>query len=280
MMRMGILLSGVVGLGAAVGANVPPLMLLVNVREYFSETYTRRPPHETGALFVYFVNEPVRMRLEIANRSDTHETLLTAAAHVREAVRVRTFHNGEPADIPVSISADGWRTTGYSETPLNWERGMGIGPRGTLKWHVEVLGQPLKAGFYRLEFGVLATDEQSRPIAPQAPTFQFEVREPSTADEPEILRRDAMRLFGAGRYPEAERAVTRLLQRHPSSYEAHLIRGQIQVKMGRPDAAAQHFARALALLEPGADSLFIENSNPFTIEHTIQDVRAMATPRR
>jgi hypothetical protein len=229
---------------------------------------------------VFFENEPILIRLEIANPFEAHHTLLTAAADVREAVRVRTLHNGERADIPVVVSPQGWRRDRSSVTPLTWAQGMAIGPGGTLRWDVEVLGRPLQPGFYRLEFAVLATDEQSRPIAPRAPTFEFEVRQALGADEPEILRRAAERHYRAKEYSEAEQKVAQLLQRHPSSFAAYLILGRIEQSRGRPAASEQHVARALAILESGADSLFVESSDALEVERTIENIRLRATPLR
>jgi hypothetical protein len=81
----------------AQGLNRSTAVLLVKAGEYFGETYTAPPAQTSSHLF--FVGEPVRVRVEIGNPGDDLLTLLTPGNRPRDAFSIQST-----APIDVSMS--------------------------------------------------------------------------------------------------------------------------------------------------------------------------------
>jgi hypothetical protein len=107
---------------------------------------------------------------------------------------------------------------------------------------------------YVVDFAIDASDENAEEVAPHAPRFRFEVRQPSPDATLEIIRRRGMRAFFAGDYDVADRETRELLRLHPESLLAYVTLGQIAEKREHTGANALPLSRErrspLSLIAP------------------------------
>ena len=100
-------------------------------------------------------------------------------------------------------------------------------------------------------------------IHPQGTFVRYELRAVSSAaDRAEVAMRNVQRALFTEDDQVVEAAVQRLLAIYPSSSHAYQIRGEVARRAGRQADAAEAFRRAVALLESGADALFVKHSGP------------------
>jgi predicted RNA polymerase sigma factor len=68
----------------------------------------------------------------------------------------------------------------------------------------------------------------------------------------------------------AQAASESLLRLYPSSSQAYQIKGEIARRSGRTQEAAAAFDRAVALIQSGADKLYLQHASLETVERTVQ----------
>jgi hypothetical protein len=238
-------LSCILGLFTVAGEaqQVPFSTLASTVRtgDYVGEVYTRRG--EDGQ-FVFFVDEPIKILVSIGNSGREEMGFRVPGANPEEMFVVVALRNRAATDV--GLTFQNGRLLGNVETPFNGRELTTLRPGERVEWMAEVSG-PLLPGMYAISINTRATDERGRPIAPLATTYRYEVRGTSAESLPEIHRRAAMRHLQAGDQVDlaaADAAVERLLEVHPTSFEAYVIRGRIERRRGNETAALRSFARA------------------------------------
>jgi predicted Zn-dependent protease len=118
-----------------------------------------------------------------------------------------------------------------------------------------------------LDIAAVGTDERQRHVLPSR--FRFEVRARSAEAQAELLRREALREYLKGDYAAAESTIAALLQEHPNSFEAYVIRGDVLKAQGKGADASRAYERALALVAAGADARYVGRANPAQVEDAV-----------
>jgi hypothetical protein len=271
-------------------AQVSPLRVSVNVREYFGELYTGLP--KDGGSFVFFPGEPIDLLLAIGNTdSESSHEIVTAAGNPQTGFVLNGLRNRQPVALTISITPVGELRDNLAVFPLDWGSRTSLNPLAHVEWRATVgRGQSLQPGVYVLEISTSAVDEQSRVI-PSVNHFSFEVRERTVDSELELLRRQGFRELARGDYQAAANTARELLARHSNSSQAHILLGDIadaehKEFSGRGDLArarqsfrqaTSSYERALTLLEAGADTQLRRPGEVVTsraIEHLRTRVRA------
>jgi hypothetical protein len=258
---MTLLFSAAVALTsvAVIAMQRSPLMLFVNTAEYFSEEYAARP--EPGAAFVFYVGEPIRLNIQVFNADEREHTVNSPSLTASDALTVAAAaRDGEPTNVGLAIEPHVEKHEGGFVIPVDW-RETRLDPRASLHWKAE-LPRDLRPGVYVVDFAIDAYDENAQHVAPYAPRFRFEVRQPSPDAALEITRRRGMRAFLAGDYDVAERETRALLRLHPNSLLAYITLGQIAEAQGHTVPARAAFQRALAIASSASDPLDRRRTNP------------------
>lgn len=94
-----LLLSAAAALAnvAAIGIQRSPLLLLVNIAEYFSEDYADRPV--TGTNYVLFVGEPIRLDIQVFNPDGREHTIVSPSLTAANALSIAAAREFEPTTV-------------------------------------------------------------------------------------------------------------------------------------------------------------------------------------
>jgi len=272
---------------------VSALRFSVSVGEYFGEAYTSLP--QNGGSFVFFAGEPISLVLSVANSdSESAHEMVTSADDPASELVLTAFRDRQAIELKMSVTPEASLYDAGSVTPVEWNRRIRLDPLVHVEWRAKLLDPALEPGVYVLERSLRASDELSRPI-PVVNYFAFEVRAPTPASEPELLRRQGFRELVNSQYDSAEAIARRLLALHPNSSQARVLLGDVAearqkeyMKVGNLPMARESFRqatdsyqRALTLLEAGTDALLLR-PNEAVSSHVIEGlrtrVRAMRTP--
>jgi len=255
-------------------ADVKPPVLLVNhrVAEYFGETYTKRSRED----FVFFQGEVIAYRVAVHNMGNTESTLVLASTDPMRFFTVealksppltpeklgaeRPSFNGRyldevDVDVPLRVSSP-FKTWPGGTFSIPLEREIRLDPKEGVEWQVH-LPTDLEPGLYRIVVKVHGSDRSGRPLLSFA-RFRFEVRPPTPEAQPELLRRQAARLWYKGDSIAARQAVAELLKVHPNSAEAYGILGMIADREGKSAEAATHRTRANEIIQNKRDELLLK----------------------
>ena len=253
---------------------VRPTGLLVNhrVAEYFGETYTSRPQED----FVFFRGEPITYRVAVHNMGDTESALVLESTDPQRLFTVEalkapplppekanierpSFRDRylDEVDIDVKLSfSSPIKTWPGGEMPISPDRETRLNPKEAVEWVVNV-PTDLDPGLYRIVVKVNGSERGGRPLRSFA-RFRFEVRALTADAQPEILRRQASRLWSKEDFIAARQAVAELLKVHPNSAEGYGILGMIADREGNRDEAAGHRAKASEIIQANRDELFLK----------------------
>ena len=259
------ILVSTVGLGAQRG----PLVMLVNIAEYFGDDYIDRSA--PGADYVYFVGEPIRLDVQVLNVDGAEHTVVSQSPTAPSALSARATTNGQPTNVGVTISSELERHEDAFQIPVDWGS-IRLNPRASLHWKAE-LARDLPPGVYMVDFALDLSDENARPPSPHGPRFRFEVREPSADSAAEVIKRRAVRALAEEHYDVAEAEAASLLRLHPNSFMAYSLLGRVAETQGRQSAAVAAFQRAIAIVKAGTDQLY-RWSNPWQKNEVIDSLES------
>jgi hypothetical protein len=244
----------------------------VSFEHDFSWIYTP-PPQNAHAVF--FMGEPIRFRVVVIN--DMPAVLSFSR---REQAPGRLVVAGAPSTVaraglglerPLAAVL---RRPG-TEFASNWKDVIALEPGDKLEWSLGLsrAGGTMAPGRYEVNIVPdLPQAEMQRFAVGVAPVI-FEVREPRGFGATiEMLRRQAMRQYVNDEYSQADETFDMLLRRYPQSHIAHVMKGNIALRLGQRERAVVSYNAALALLESGADQLFLTEGRPPA--HALDEQRA------
>ncbi len=251
-----------------------PLFAAVGPDEYFGEAYTNVP--EDNASYVFFVGEPILLRITIANEQTSDLSLSQTSSD--DVFGFELLSNGMRHRMALTCVVKGTDAGQPSPRSL-MEAPVRLAPSQRLVWVCPV-DEPIPPGNYRLRAHTDITDIDERPIALRVESLAFNLRAATPASRAEIVRREAMRHL-ISREPNllfVEAAVQRLLKSHPTSSLAYLIRGHVQRLMGKETEALAAFGRALEILEREEDQLLLKFKGQNFANETKATVRRLIDP--
>ena len=256
----------------------PPLALFVQTAESFGETYAARPAAERDATFLFYTGEPIKLRIAVHNRSDAEARFMTRAASAAAAATMTARRDDMPFQLQLVAQVDAVKRLDAFVEPADWSPAIALRPHEAIEWEAEIRGG-LAPGIYVLDFAANGTDDRGGAVLGQGSRFGFEIRSRTAADQPEILRREALRQFANGRYEAAGRALDQLQAVHPDSFEARLIRGDIAREEGRVEEATRQYNAAVTLLTAGRDQLFLKFASKTHVQDVLEATRARINTR-
>jgi hypothetical protein len=194
---------------------------------------------------------------------------MPSATSAQQLFAIEATRDGR--SFPIRVEFDGVsRFFSGGEYPYSLDQSLEFEKGEGLKWHVNISDGTLPEGLYRLTVSVRASDEKSRPIAPQSPMFVFEVRTPTDDDRPEVLHRQADRQLQRGEYNEANATVAELLRIHPRSVIAQILRAKIGTARGNRGEALAAIKQARTLLTTDQDALLRKFHSPEGVREILQ----------
>jgi hypothetical protein len=210
------------------------------------------------AAYVFFEGEPIALRLIIVNTKVETAAFVTRSpdpAHVFSASATR---DGNPLPVQVEFSTTLLKRFSWGQDVVQHAVSHQLQQTEGLEWKATVLNR-LLPGIYRVEFEVHANDGASRPIRRTAPGISFEVRSRSSDTLPEILLRQAYRHYSREEFTDASDTVTELLNAHPTSYQAYLLKARIAGALGNVAEARQATREAREIVRTDRDPLFLKH---------------------
>jgi hypothetical protein len=248
--------------------------------------FVARPAENFGAVYVngptppanymFFVSEPIVMTLEIGNRGDVDELLVTSRLPLGAAFRLRALRIPPTAGGTLTVGSEAKTVLAGSSVSLPWGSELRVPARQTLEWTAALVSQG-PPGVY--EFDIAPVFSGSRmPIAPQGTIFRYELRAiASDADRAELALRNVMRAYATENEQGIEAAIQGLLGVYPASSRAFQIRGEVAARSGRRSDAVAAFARAAALIQSGEDWLFVAQAGPSGVRDTLSWLSTQAS---
>jgi hypothetical protein len=271
---MRLVLLFVIALVAPAAAQTPrsPLFAAVGPDEYFGETYT--DPPEGNSSYVFFEGEPLTVRITIANEKSADLSLAQADNNNYFTFELWPAGTKQPLDLTCTIKGRDInvpRVRSLLDEPLRLE------PSQSLHWVCPVDAR-IAPGSYRLRVFTTLTDIDNQPIVFRVDSLDFDLRARSTANRAEVTRREALRLLTGDRQRLSllEASVQRLLSVHPTSHEAHLIRGHAARLAGDDKGAKVAFGVALDILERDQDQLLLRFKSRDSVAEMKARVRSLA----
>jgi hypothetical protein len=247
-----VVTSGVAGQQAQAS-----LFSAVSSGQYFGATYT----DSAGPLtFVFFTSEPIRLDVIIGNRGPERGALTFSEPTPTGMFAVDGTRDGAPFSVDLTFDGGRWEgRLGVDVAPFDPSQPTRLDAGDQVRWRA-VVARPLPPGRYRVRIRSNAVDGDGHPVPAHIASHEFEVRIATDAARAEILRREALRQYTAGGpadLAEADKVISELLQVHPTSYEAFLIRGHVARARGQEAQAQVSYARAVAILSRDQDSLLV-----------------------
>jgi len=254
------------------------MTLLVGPQTYLSPAYAAHRVDPFAYLF--YPGEPVMARIRVFNQGESPVTLVPMATVPQELFVIETTRDGLPIALQLRFAEGVARFFSGGEYPYSLDQSLRFDQSEGLEWHATLLNGSLPAGLYALTVHVRAVDQDSRPVAPNTPTFHFEVRTPTEEDRPEILVREADRHFRSGEYVEARAAVAELLRIHPRSAIAHMMRQRIASAEGNRAEVIAAIKQARTLLSTGQDELLLKFRSAESLREALQNLPIVEEPAR
>lgn len=259
------ILLGVVAILCQANIAVPAandVAFLVRQKGYIERTYAAEPRNSANYLFV--AGEPVSLRVEFVNRSQTTVWLDTRGLELVQALGFqltrRSSEGWQPVEVALVKNAEASLYGPGFSIPVEWGARFEIPPGGWLSVELSVMSPGLTTpGEYRLQ----ATDipyvcGPDCKVRNQVDTFGFEIAPASGLPARlELEARRAQRAIHNRSFDEAERALNAMLEMHPKSVVAYQLRGERLAALGRRQEAAAAYEAALALLVTAQDPLLV-----------------------
>jgi hypothetical protein len=252
-----------------------PLFAGITSGEYYGVTYSDRP-RAPSLPKVFFVGESIKTRVTIANPHSAEHTLHFIGSDEADVLALQISRDGTPIDARPSIGTGQQSDENGLMAPFSFTAPARLRPGDRIVWGVTLDGA-LVPGIYRIKLGLEAKDEDGLPVAAMASFFEFEVRPRSEEADVELARRDAWRQYldsDLSTIQRAEGALKRLLQLHPSSYEALLIEARLEARRGNEPGRAGALNRAAEILKKGEDKLLLRFRTQAEVRELLKDVEA------
>jgi len=264
--------DGVAQVNTPADVKSPGLFVNHRVAEYFGETYTKISRED----FVFFQGEAIAYKVAVHNMGNTESTLVLASTDPARLFTVEALKSPPltpeklgaerpsfkgryldevDVDVPLRVSAP-FKTWPGGSFSIPLEREIRLDPKEGVEWEVQV-PTDLEPGLYRIVVKVNGSDRGGRSLLSFA-RFRFEVRPPTPEAQPELLRRQAARLWSKEDFIAARQAVAELLKVHPNSAEAYGILGMIAAREGNSAEAATHRTRANEIIQNKRDELLLK----------------------
>ena len=220
--------------------------------------------------YLFFQDEPIAATVRILNQGDARVTLMPSSTVTPRLFAIEATRDGRPFPIQVEFADGVSRVFSGGEYLYSLDQSLAFEKGEGLKWQVNISNGTLPAGLYELRVRVRGSDEKSRPIAPQAPMFVFEVRTPTDDDRPEVLSRQAFRHLQRREYIEANATIAELRRIHPRSVVAQMLREKIASAQGNRGEANAAIKQARTLLTTDQDALLRKFHTPDELRETLQ----------
>lgn len=250
-------------------------VLLVNVEHYSGVTYAAHPlPNST---YVFYPDEPIELRIVVANRGSDPIRLSTTAATVAENFSARRLDGG-----PITLAFEPEvrvRRVGEPARIIAWGPDVHLESREAVVFRASVAGPALPPGEYAIEITSVMREGDGRTLAPQASRIYFELRGSSAETQIEEIARRAARAIFIQDYDTAEVHIAALTKLHPQGFAAHAFRGRIQEARGNKQAAVAAYTQALRVLETDTDQLYNRTSTPELRRQRAQEFRTLVNAR-
>ena len=293
-MRTVFLTLVALGISAGVYAE-PSIGVLIGQHDYCGHRYV---PVPVGGAFVFFADQPVRLRLFVGRRTGDGEHTLKSAGSVQGAISatatffplpVEASPRGTATEVGLRVRGDVVREDNGAEFVVPWKDELVIGPGVGYVIPVEI-ATTLSPGFYRIQVRLAGTDEKGEAIA--RGVFDFEFRSATGDSEPERIRRRACSALQEGSLDEAEQEARRLLSLRPTSSEGYSLLAEAAEKRSNDYRARGDAARALVLAEEAKrnyqqqldmqsrDSLLLKHTPAALLEEDAKGIRSKANGQR
>ena len=189
-----------------------------------------------------------------------------------------TAKRPDGTDFELRLSNEVVRRYASSETPVDIGSEFTRSPKESLVLKADVPAAQLAPGEHIVLFATSIRDSAGRPLARQASRQIFEVRPSNDVSAIEEARRNATRAFLARQFAAAETWIETLLRRHPRSYAAYAMRGQIAEQTGDRARARAAYQQAVSLLQSRADEYFLRRRRGGA-DHLTEDMIAAFNQR-
>ena len=230
----------------------PAIGVMVGQQDYCGHRYVPKP---AAGSFVFFDDQPLRMRLWLTLREASGEHRLRSVSSAQAAISATaTFYAlpAEPAsggttkEVSLRMRGDIIRYDNDLETVVSWSDEMNLQLGVAYVLPVEVATR-LSPGFYRLHVNFAGTDEKGEKVVPGV--FDFEFRNAEQDSEPERIRRRACEALRNGSIEEAELQARRLLRLVPTSSEGYALLAEAAEKRSDDYRSRGDSGRALGFAE-------------------------------
>lgn len=237
----------------------------------FDTVYGAAP--RQGAYYVMYEEEPLQLTLEISNWAREPRVLLTHSNAPSAGIAFNITRGGVPLNMNIEIVGDVYERGPGTDFRIQWTEQIDFPEKYSLI--VEAAVPQLQAGLYEIDLRTTLTDGDLRPLRPQGTVLPIEVRAASDGERTELLRRRALRAYLGKDFAATERRVGQLLAESPNNFSAFAIRGNVAMAEGRRHDAADHYDRAIAILESGSDVEFLKWVSPQKAQESIDALRQL-----
>jgi hypothetical protein len=259
---------------AAPQAQAPrPLHFVAAITDYYHAEYVPLP--EPPARHVFFVGEAIDVRLSIGNRGATAQELNTRNVSIEKAFALSVLEQpaGSGSIQFVPVTRGEIKSEERNTTTVDWNHELEVPAQSSLTFAASiVMGSTAVPGQYSLRImpGFAGTTE---PINPLGSMLRFELRPvDSLGARAELVRRRMVRAYQHDDASAAQTASESLLRSYPSSAQAYQVKGEIARRSGRTQEAVAAFDRAVALIQSGADKLYLQHASPEAVEQTVREL--------
>jgi hypothetical protein len=101
-MRILLAAAAVVASLAGLSAQRASLVLLVNVAEYFGNTYVDE--RAEGLHYIFFVGEPIRLDIQVLNADEQEHTVVSTSSTARGAFSVTAVRDEQPTTVGLAVN--------------------------------------------------------------------------------------------------------------------------------------------------------------------------------
>jgi hypothetical protein len=268
---------------------------MIGQYNYCGHRYVSQP---VAGGFVFFDDEPVRLRLALLLRTGSDEHTLRSVGGVQDAISATaTFFSlpseassrGTATEVGLRVRGDVVREGNGAEFVVPWKNELVVGPGVGYVIPVEI-ATTLLPGFYRIQVSFAGSDEKGEAIA--RGVFDFEFRSATGDSEPERIRRRACSALQEGSLDEAEHEARRLLSLRPTSSEGYSLLAEAAEKRSNDYRARGDAGRSLVLAEEAKrnyqqqldmqsrDSLLLKHTPATILEEDAKGIRRKANGQR
>ena len=257
---------------AATQAQAPPrLHFVAAFTDYYQAEYVALP--EPPARHVIFEGEAIDLRMSIGNRGATDQGLNTQNLSIENAFALSMLEQppGSGSMRLVPLTRGEIMSVERKTATVEWSQQLEVPAQSSLTFAASIVPEhPVLPGQYALRI-LPRLAGTAEPINPLGTILRFELRRvESLGDRAELVRRRMVRAYEHDDASTAQAASESLLRLYPSSWQAYQIKGEIARRSGRTQEAVAAFDRAVALIQSGADKLYLQHASLETVERKVQ----------